>query len=169
VLRQSASLATSFGQRARHLRWSNRRRNLVLAAFAVVLMFTIWLASRHRGPAMPLESSTVPGSPATIQHALLPKPLPATRLAAPQATSAPSTEALPNSPEAMPKRSALRRIRVGQNEVDYIGDDVTVRLFTDKPAVKRNQRANGRIAHIGSDVTVRYFTPTQPATRTASR
>jgi len=169
VLRQSASLATSFGQRARHLRWSNRRRNSVLATFAVVLMFTIWLASRHRGPAMPLESSTVPGSPATIQHALLPKPLPATRLAAPQAMSAPSTEALSNSPEAMPKRSALRRIRVGQNEVDYIGDDVTVRLFTDKPAVKRNQRANGRIAHIGSDVTVRYFTPTQPATRTASR
>jgi hypothetical protein len=169
VLRQSASLATSFGQRARHLRWSNRRRNSVLAAFAVVLMFTIWLASRHRGPAMPLESSTVPGSPASIQHALLPKPLPATRLAAPQAMSAPSTETLPNSPEAMPKRSALRRIRVGQNEVDYIGDDVTVRLFTDKPAVKRNQRANGRIAHIGSDVTVRYFTPTQPATRTASR
>ena len=162
VLRQSASLATSFGQRAMHLSWSKRRRNSVLAAFAVVLMFTIWLASRHRGPATPLESSTLPGSPATIQHGLLPKPLPATRLAAAQATSAPSTE-------AMPKRSALRRIRVGQNEVDYIGDDVTVRLFTDKPAVKRSQRANGRIAHIGSDVTVRYFTPTQPATRTASR
>jgi hypothetical protein len=162
VLRQSTSLATSFGQRAMHLSWSKRRRNSVLAAFAVVLMFTIWLASRHRGPATPLESSTLPGSPATIQHGLLPKPLPATRLAAAQATSAPSTE-------AMPKRSALRRIRVGQNEVDYIGDDVTVRLFTDKPAVKRSQRANGRIAHIGSDVTVRYFTPTQPATRTASR
>ena len=170
VLRQSASLATSFGQQARHLRWSNRRRNSVLAAFAVVLMFTIWLASRHRGRAMPLESSTVPGSRATIQHALLPKPLPATRLAAPQAMSTPSTETLPNSTEAMPKRSALRRIRVGQNEVDYIGDDVTVRVFTDKPAVKRSQRANGRIAHIGSDVTVRYFTPTQPAaTRTATR
>jgi hypothetical protein len=162
VLRQSAWLATSFAQRARHLRWSNRRRNSVLAAFAVVLMFTIGLASRHRGPATPMESSTLPGSNATIPHGLLPKPLPGRRVAAAQAMSAPSKE-------ARPKRSALRRVRVGQNEVDYIGDDVTVRLFTDKPAAKRSQRANSRIAHIGSDVTVRYFTPPQPATRTASR
>jgi GAF domain len=161
VLRQSASLATSFAQRARHLRWSNRRRNSVLAAFAVVLMVTIGLASRHHGPTAPLESSTLPGSTATIPHGL-PKPLPGRRLAAAQAISAPSKEARPNL-------SAFRRVRVSQNEVDYIGDDVTVRLFTDKPAAKRIQRANSRIAHIGSDVTVRYFTPPQPAARTASR
>jgi GAF domain len=160
-LRQSASLATSFAQRARHLRWSNRRRNSVLAAFAVVLLFTIGLASRHHGPAPPLESSTLPGSTATLPHGL-PKPLPGRRLAAAQAMSTPAKEARPN-------RSAFRRVRVGQNEVDYIGDDVTVRLFTDKPAAKRIQRANSRIAHIGSDVTVRYFTPPQPPTRTASR
>src|SRR3984885_11045363 len=160
-LRQSASLAISFAQRARHLRWSNRRRNSVLAAFAVVLLFTIGLASRHHGPAPPLESSTLPGSTATLPHGL-PKPLPGRRLAAAQAMSTPAKEARPN-------RSAFRRVRVGQNEVDYIGDDVTVRLFTDKPAAKRIQRANSRIAHIGSDVTVRYFTPPQPATRPASR
>jgi 3-deoxy-D-manno-octulosonate 8-phosphate phosphatase KdsC-like HAD superfamily phosphatase len=61
--------------------------------------------------------------------------------------------------EDMPVRTMLRRVRVGKNEVDYIGDDVTVRYFTYRPAPQRRRVAESRIAYIGDDVTVRYFTP----------
>jgi hypothetical protein len=57
---------------------------------------------------------------------------------------------------------------VGTKEVEYIGDDVTVRRFTDIPSTKRNRQPNNRIAHIGDDVTVRYFASPPPA-RTATR
>jgi hypothetical protein len=67
------------------------------------------------------------------------------------------------------EKSRLKRVRVSPTEVDYIGEDVTVRFFNDKPAPKRAQLPRARVAHIGNDVTVRYFTPNQPTTRTASR
>ncbi len=52
--------------------------------------------------------------------------------------------------------SAFRRIRVGQNEVDYVAEDVTIRLFTAKPTPTRVPHLN-RQRNIGGDVTVRYF------------
>ena len=61
--------------------------------------------------------------------------------------------------EAKPARTTRQRVRVGKNEVDYIGDDVTVRYFTYGPAPQRRRVAESRIAYIGDDVTVRYFTP----------
>ena len=51
---------------------------------------------------------------------------------------------------------AFRRIRVGQNEVDYIAEDVTVRLFQPRPTPMRVPHLN-RELNIGEDVTVRYF------------
>lgn len=52
--------------------------------------------------------------------------------------------------------SAFRRIQVGQNEVDYVAEDVTVRLLTAKPAPTRVQHLNAQHS-FGEDVTVRYF------------
>ncbi len=65
----------------------------------------------------------------------------ATRVAAPEADS-----------------SAFRRIRIGQNEVDYVAEDVTIRIF------KHNSEASPtRVAYkqvnFGNDVTVRYISP----------
>ena len=71
-----------------------------------------------------------------------------------------------------PERPRVRRAQVGTNEVDYIGEDVTVRYFTRPPAPQRKPAADGRVScrevYIGEDVTVRYFTPT-PAERPDSR
>jgi DNA-binding winged helix-turn-helix (wHTH) protein len=72
----------------------------------------------------------------------------------------------------MPASPKIRRVPVGTNEVDYIGEDVTVRYFARPPAPQRKPAAAGRVlyreVYIGEDVTVRYFTPT-PAKRPDSR
>ena len=66
-----------------------------------------------------------------------------------------------------PATPSVRRVQVGTNEVDYIGEDVTVRYFTHQPASQRQLAADDRRhrdEYIGDDVTVRHFTPT-PAKR----
>jgi DNA-binding winged helix-turn-helix (wHTH) protein len=72
----------------------------------------------------------------------------------------------------MPARPRVRRVQAGTNEVDYIGEDVTVRYFTHPLAPQRKPAADGRVlyreVYIGDDVTVRYFTPI-PAKRPDSR
>jgi|CZKR01.1.fsa_nt_gi hypothetical protein len=162
VFKQSVLFATMLTQRAKNLTWPLRRRDLTVAAVVVVLAFSGWIAYKGRGPISPLESSTLPTSTSVDQQSPLRKPLPGKDASAVQ--PAPGS-----SKEARHARTALRRVRVGPNEVDYIAEDVTVRIFKDKPAAKRSRAPDSRIAHIGDDVTVRYFTPPPRATRTASR
>jgi hypothetical protein len=50
-------------------------------------------------------------------------------------------------------------VRVGANELDYVGEDVTVRYFGVKPAAQRAPAGLSRTKKIGSDVTVHYFSP----------
>ena len=157
VWKRSALLAR---QRARHLAGPNRR-SLGLAV-AVLLAATGFFAYRGRGPAKSLESSTLPNSSTTDQQARFPKPLPSNGTSALQTTAGPSQEARPTG-------TALKRVRVGPNEVDYIGQDVTIRIFNDRPAIKRSRAPAGRVSHYGDDVTVRYFTPLPVTTKTASR
>jgi hypothetical protein len=142
--------------------WPNRRRSLGLAAVAAILAVTALFAYRGRGPAKPLESSTLSNSNTVDQQPQSPKPLPGKDAAALQPELAPATEA--NHPGI-----ALKRVRVGPHEVDYIGQDVTVRIFDDKRAIKRTHVSAGRVSHYGDDVTVRYFSPLPVATKTASR
>jgi hypothetical protein len=52
--------------------------------------------------------------------------------------------------------SAFKRIGVGQNEVDYVAEGVTIRLFTPTPTPTRAPDLNGQLK-IGEDVAVRYF------------
>jgi eukaryotic-like serine/threonine-protein kinase len=67
-----------------------------------------------------------------------------------------------------PARPGFRRVELGANEVDYIGEDVTIRYFTYPSASQRKPNADGRVVnreeHFGDDVTVRYFTPTPTKT-----
>jgi hypothetical protein len=53
-------------------------------------------------------------------------------------------------------RSAFKRVRIGENEIDYVADDVTVRHFTN---LSSPGRAGARYNQVefGKDVTVRYF------------
>jgi len=48
-------------------------------------------------------------------------------------------------------------VQVGNNELDYVAQDVTVRYFTPKFAPRRVGERH--VEYIGEDVTVRYFTP----------
>lgn len=155
ALRQPALLATRIIQRARAVTWHKRRRNLTLAAVATVLGLACWIAHSRRGPASPLGSSALQRSTAIEPQApsQRPKAMPT------KDTSGLQRARVRVKKEDMPARTMLRRVRVGKNEVDYIGDDVTVRYFTYRPAPQRRRVAESRIANIGDDVTVRYFTP----------
>ena len=50
-----------------------------------------------------------------------------------------------------------RWVRVGNNELDYVAEDVTVRYFTGTSTQPRSQLSHGHVKTIGDDVTVRYF------------
>jgi hypothetical protein len=134
---------------------------------AVVLNFTFLMAYKPSHPADMVGSSALSGADANAnarpnadqQQLSIPKPLPGKSAAPAEAGSA-----LPKPLELGTK--ALRRERA--KNVEYIGDDVTVRRFTDTRSTKRSREPNGRIAHIGDDVTVRYFASPPPA-RTATR
>jgi hypothetical protein len=135
---------------------------LVLEAAAFVLAFTGFIAYKHHSAAALPETSTLSTPIDTNRQASLPKPVPE----AIGATAEPA--AVPSNEVARPT-TALKRVRVGQNEVDYVADDVTVRVFTNKPTARRTRPASARVAKYGDDVTVRYFAPPPQPTRTVSR
>ncbi|MGA8442407.1 MAG: GAF domain-containing protein [Candidatus Sulfotelmatobacter sp.] len=123
-------------------------RSLAFAAIATGVGLTFWIGQGHQGPV--LKSPVLPGSTAvrTLQSA---SPIPA-------------EETLKTGAPAGAKATRLAairrpRARVGRNEVDYIGDDVTVRHFTYQSATQKTRFGAGRVSYVGDDVTVRYFTP----------
>jgi hypothetical protein len=163
---RSTEFASTLKQRAKNLTWPKQRRGLTVAAVGLLLVFAAAVAYRNHNVALSVESSPLPASnasvsPAVDQNSVIPKPTPGKRTPETRMASAESKPVKPNS--------ALKRVRVSPTEVDYIGEDVTVRFFNDKPAPKRVQAAHAQVTHFGNDVTVRYFTPNQPTTRTASR
>lgn len=165
VLRQSALLAKVLVQRGQEVTWNKRRRNLALAAAAAGFGLTFWIAY-GRGPASPSGSSALPGSNAVEQREHFESakavPLEGTPRSSKDQTLSASRKQMRSA------RAMARRVRVGQNEVEYIGDDVTVRHFTYKPATLHRAVNASRVAHIGDDVTVRYFTP-RPAVKPDSQ
>ena len=60
--------------------------------------------------------------------------------------------------------SGFRRVQVGPNEVDYIAEDVTMRVFASSPK-KRPSRGWSKEVEVGDDVTVRYFAANPTGTR----
>jgi hypothetical protein len=52
--------------------------------------------------------------------------------------------------------SGFQRVRVAPNEVDYIAEDVTMRIFTPRPKPQPVRRWTKQV-DIGDDVTIRYF------------
>ena len=83
--------------------------------------------------------------------------------AGPNNAAKPSSAVLETSPSqapvmAKPHRAlpAFRRVEVGPNEVDYVAEDVTVRIFTPPPKARSVQGGNNEV-DLGDDVTVHYF------------
>jgi hypothetical protein len=168
ILRQPAVLATTLMQQAKRGAWGGRRWNVAAAAVAAVLVLTSWFVYNHRRPASSFRPSAVQAPIAVEPQAnvLRLKPV-----------SANGTSTLQPAPvlvkPAGTGRTSLRRVRVGENEVDYIGDDVTIRYFTPKPkpTTRRVRVGSSEVAYIGDDVTVRYFKPKAtavPATQSIS-
>jgi hypothetical protein len=162
------TLVSDFVQRTQNLNWSHLRRSSVPAAMiAIVLNFTFLMAHKRSHPATTVGPSALPAANAsTVERrssTSIPKPLPG------KPDSAEIASALPKSIECPTKTASktLSRKRAGENEVEYIGDDVTVRTFT-RRSTQPSREPNGRTDHIGDDVTVRYFASSPPA-RTATR
>lgn len=158
-----ATVFSGFAQRSLNLNWSNLGRcSAPAAVIAVVLTFTFLMVYKPFQPAKMVGSSALPGANANAieRRSSIPKPFPGKP--APAETQSASPKYLG------PATKVPKRVRVGPNEVEYIGDDVTVRRFTGRTSTKRSGQPNSRIAHIGDDVTVRYFASPPPAT-TATR
>lgn len=146
--------------RARAAAMQNPPWKFALAS-AAVLGVALWVA-HSRGPASPRRAS------APADSTLLDPPDPRTA----RSVTVRRVNRAPNA--ALPLQKArlsggmVRRVRRGSSEIDYIGDDVTVRRFITKANTQRPIAASGRVANIGDDVTVRYF-PAKPAVTSDSR
>ncbi|HKV82473.1 MAG TPA: GAF domain-containing protein [Candidatus Sulfotelmatobacter sp.] len=145
---QSATLVKAM-QIVTDVLWRSRQWKLAVAVVAVAISVTCWIAYHDRRPVSTLEPSSRPTStPIDIQD------------------RGQAAEALPEKAPSLgersvkPTRQKFQRAKVGSNEVDYIGEDVTVRYFTYSSTPQRKPTSNGRVVYIGEDVTVRYFTPT---------
>jgi hypothetical protein len=160
VLTQPALLARIMVQRATEVISNKPLHSLALAAVAAGLGVTFWMAHGSRGPASALGPSAAP-------EAVAVRSFQTSNTATPEGTF--ESQPAP-SPVKEARAAAMRprRVRLGQSEVDYIGDDVTVRHFNRRPARQRRVAGTSRVAYIGEDVTVRYFTP-KSATSSESR
>ena len=118
---------------------------------AAILVLVSWIAYKDLRPgASALQRSNAIGQRLPSVSAKTS----ASSMSAPQ-TSPVLTEGVRKTSASMP-----RWVRVGNNELDYVAPEVTVRYFTATPAPRRVEVGQGHVKHIGDDVTVRYFTPT---------
>ena len=139
---------------ARHVLQYSGRRNVRLAAAAAILVLTSWIAYSHRRPASSLGSSLGSSARSTVTEQQA--PLPSANVVPAKGTFTLQTAPV-RGDGAKVAGTAARRVRVGENEVDYIKDDVTVRYFTPKRSPHRAPVDKNEVAYIGDDVTVRYF------------
>jgi hypothetical protein len=163
---------TIMPQRAKHLPSHIRLWRVAdWTAVVIVLMTASWIAYSYRRPA-PSGASARQRSNATEQRAplVLQKPVPVER-----EMSKPQTAPVPIEEVRKAARSTPRQVRVGDNEIDYISDDVTVRHFISQPALQKVPVPDYQVDYISEDVTVRHFTPKlavvssgQPAERGAA-
>jgi hypothetical protein len=117
-----------------------------------VLVLATWVAFRDHHPAAIARPSAVATAKASSQ-------LSPSSSTGPAAVSSKDSviPALPAVPGAVVVAKP-HWVRVGADELDYVGEDVTVRYFGVKPATQRAPTQR-RVKKIGSDVTVHYFNP----------
>lgn len=129
-------------------------------AVAAILVLVSWIAYRDRRPASTLGASALQGSNGIGQQLpSVPAKTFVSRISVSQTAPGVMEEARKTD------RSIPRWVRVGNNELDYVTPEVTVRYFTATPAPRRVEVGRSHVEHIGDDVTVRYFTPTAVSPR----
>jgi hypothetical protein len=150
ALRQSAWPASKRAKRAPF--YEGRGRTAV--AVAAVLVIASWIAYREHRSTSPQGESALQGSSAIKQPTAS---VPAKRVSA-SSTSSPQT-GMGLKEEGKAARTMPQRVSVGNNELDYVAHDVTVRYFASKPAAQRVLDRNNQVRYVSEDVTVRYFNP----------
>jgi len=158
AIAQAASLGTVMVQRTTEAISHKPLRSLAFAALAVSLGLTFWIAHGGRRPTSSMGTSlgtSAPSGSATVGSIKAGNPVGADGTS----HAKPSPLAAKLARPSRTARTKARRGRAGQNSTEYIGNDVTVRHFTYRPAP---QRASSKVSYVGDDVTVRYFTPKSP-------
>jgi hypothetical protein len=153
-VRQPVEAATTITQPVRRVAWDKVRWDAVAAVVCTVLVMVSWFAYDHR--------ATSHGGAASLQRPnAAEQQLPAKLSSASNHTSEPQTAV--GGTEGMKARgSAFKQVRVGQNEVDYIAEDVTIRRFTPTPRRRLQLEVGEKRVDFGEDVTVRYFASKPP-------
>jgi len=124
------------------------------AVVAALMVIVSWIVNRDSRPAAPLGPSRVQRSNGNERHV----PSGASK---PMLTNrASSSQTTPDLREDVRKTAGTipQWVRVGNNELDYVAQDVTVRYFTPKPLPQPVQSRNNQVRYISEDVTVRDFT-----------
>jgi hypothetical protein len=137
--KQPDVLTTLLMQPAKRVPWHKRPWNGDLAAVVTLLVLACWIAYGDRHPLLflgPLELQSM----ATIEEQV----------------SLP-----PAMPIAVGDARTVTRLHAAVlvTKVVHIGEDVTVRYFTPKPAPRREPVGQYQVVDMGEDVTVRYFAP----------
>jgi anti-sigma regulatory factor (Ser/Thr protein kinase) len=142
----------------RRVPWHKRLWNGDLAAVVTVLVLACWVAYGDRYPLLllgPLELQSM----ATIEE----------QVRLPPANTVPAENG--RKSQTMPIAVGDERTAtplhgaVLMTKVVHIGEDVTVRYFTLKPAPPRESVGQYQVVDMGKDVTVRYFTPVVRSTK----
>ncbi len=142
-IKQAKSAASN---RMKHMTFLKGRWETA-AAVVAVLVLACWISYRDRRPTTPVGASALQRSnPITVKPVLA------------NSTSKPPTALGLNEEGRKAPRAMKRWVRVGNNELDYVTQDVTVRYFTPPPRQRAMDR-NTQVRHISEDVTVRYFKP----------
>ena len=133
---------------AKRLLSHSRRWTVGAAAVVIILGAAAWISVDHRAPST-MEGSVRSSAPSQALK-------PSARIFPPKRAS-PLPAASGAREYTSKARSPFKRVRVGPKEVDYIAEDVTIRHFTTKAAASHAPAVNKQF-DIGDDVTVRIFT-----------
>src|SRR5579864_1082479 len=134
LMRSHAAIHAMKMQIAEDVSWRKRQWSLALAFLAMAVGLTCWIGYSGRRPVSSSEPSARPASTA------IDPPVSSKAAEAPpeNATAAVDRSVRP----AMPR---LQRVQVGKYEVEYIGEDVTIRYFTYPAKPPRKQVAGHRV------------------------
>lgn len=160
ISRQPAVFAGPPMQQAKRINRLKRPWNVALTAVVAVLL-TSWIAYSNLGPTSLLKFSALQKFVAPVGER---PPSGHTKIVSAKGTPNLQTTLL-RMKDARGTRTRLRRF--GENGVDYVKEDVTVRYFTHTLPPQTTSVGESQVAYIGADVTVHYFSP-KPAGRSAT-
>jgi hypothetical protein len=138
--------------------WHKRLCNGDLAAVVTVLVLTCWIAYGDRHPGL-LWGSLELQRMGNIEEQVPLRPA--------------KTARSENTPRFQTISIAVGDVRTATllhgvvvvTKVVHIGEDVTVRYFTPKPALHPESVGQYQVVDMGEDVTVSYFTPVVRSTK----